>query len=99
MATFNGFMLEKLYHPPILITISWLPWLIFFQTKFFSARAENRAHSGLWFFLAALAFALQLLAGFPQMALLSAFVFFACGIVGVQSGPGFLSRANMLQII
>ncbi len=83
----NGFTLEKLYHTPILITGSWLPWLIFLQNRFQRARAARRGSSGVWLVLTALAFALELVAGFPQIALLSAIALVYFGILGQLVHP------------
>ncbi len=80
--SFNAFAIEKVYYTPILVTSAWLPWLIFLQTRFRSARRAHRLSAGMWLALAAAAFGLQLVSGFPQMAFMSAIAFGCFGLAG-----------------
>ncbi len=94
--SFNGMMLEKLYHTPIIVTSAWLPWLIFFQDRF------QRTRAATWFFFAALAIGIQLVAGFPQTALLSAIAFGLFGFFGSlfwNRGDGGIARQVLLSTI
>ncbi len=95
----NGFTLQKLYHTPIVVVGSWLPWLIFLQNCSRRARVAGNGRAGAWLVLTVLAIGLQLLAGHPQTALLSAIAFACFGMFGelVQpfepgKGPGALRR-------
>ncbi len=78
---FSGFMLAHLQHAPHLAVGSWLPWLVLCQQRYWHARL-NRRNSVHWFALSSLAIALQLLAGFPQMALLNLGTFAVLGVFG-----------------
>ena len=78
--SFSGFMLSRLPHATILITSSWLPWLIFFQDQWQRAMAQRKSRAALWFALTALALGIQILCGFPQVAFMN---ILAVGSVGV----------------
>ncbi|MEW5720163.1 MAG: hypothetical protein AB1817_16170 [Chloroflexota bacterium] len=45
--SFSGFMLSRLPHVTILITSSWLPWLIFLQDQFQRAQAQKKSRAAL----------------------------------------------------
>lgn len=94
--SFNGMMLEKLYHTPIIVASAWLPWLIFFQDRF------QRTRAAIWFFFAALTIGVQLVAGFPQTALLSAIAFGLFGFFGSlfwNRDDGGIARQVLLSTI
>ena len=80
---FSGFMIQKLYHTPILLTAAWLPWLIFLQDQFQRAHKERQSRAGIWFLLTALAAGIQWLIGFPQIALLNSIT---CALFGFFGG-------------
>ncbi len=73
--SFNGLEVEKVYYTPFLVASAWLPWLILFQTMFCRSRIGKRRVAGVWLILTSLAIAMQLLIGYPQMALLSLIAF------------------------
>ena len=93
--SFNGLTLEKLYHTPILITSSWLPWLVFFQHQFFNSRKR------IWVLLLSASFGLQLVAGFPQTALLSALTLGVFGLFDMVTTqqPGRVRRFLFATLI
>jgi hypothetical protein len=80
--SFSGFALQKIQHIPILITMAWLPWQIFFQDQFQRARRDHRS-GAKWFLLFCLAAGIQWLAGFPQIAVMNSITI---GLVGVFGG-------------
>ena len=75
---FSGFFTAHLQHAPHLAVASWLPWLVLCQQRYWQTRSVEWTPV-LWFLLSALAIALQLLAGFPQMALINLAVFALLG--------------------
>jgi len=77
--SFSGFMLSRLPHVTILMTSSWLPWLIFLQDQFQRARAQKRSRAALWFALTAFVIGIQILCGFPQVAFMN---ILTVGLVG-----------------
>jgi hypothetical protein len=85
---FSGFVTAHLQHAPHLAVGSWLPWLVLFQQRYWHARLQQQK-SVPWFLLSSLAIGLQLLGGFPQIALLNIGVFVLLGIFG----PVVWSRA------
>lgn len=88
--SFSGFTLQKIQHSPILITMAWLPWLIFFQDQFQRAR-RDRKPSAKWFFLFSIAAGIQWLAGFPQIVVMN---LMTTGLVGLFSGLFWNHRAD-----
>lgn len=80
--SFNGFMIQKLYHAPILFTAAWLPWLIFFFTRFQRSHQTPDRRAGIWFILTVGAMAMQWLAGSAQIALLNSLTFAFVGFFG-----------------
>lgn len=80
--SFNGFMIQKLYHTPILLTTAWLPWMILFQDQFQRARRDRKSNRSIWFVLATLTITLDWLAGFPQIAFMNAVTFALVGLFG-----------------
>lgn len=98
--SFNGFMVQKLYHTPILLTAAWLPWMIFFQDQFQRARRDRKRHAGVWLALATLALALDWVAGFPQIAFMNAVTFAAVGLFGglFWNGAAAALRERLRQI-
>ena len=87
---FGGFMLSRLPHVTILLTASWLPWLIFFQNQFQRARSHNQPGSGVWFLFFGIAVGMQFLCGFPQIAFMN---MLAVGLIGFAGGL-FWNRAS-----
>ncbi|HEX7586900.1 MAG TPA: hypothetical protein VF478_01150, partial [Anaerolineae bacterium] len=57
--SFSGFMIQKIYHMPILWTAAWLPWLVFLVDQFQRALRGKRRHAAVWFFLASIALGVQ----------------------------------------
>lgn len=84
----GGFMTAHIMHSPHIAVASWLPWLLFFQQKYFQARVKCK-HSILWFLAMSLSVALQLLGGFPQFAL---FNFATSGLFAIVT-PLFLYQS------
>jgi membrane protein YfhO len=80
--SFNGFMIQKLYHTPILLTAAWLPWLIFLFERWQRARKDRDRRAGIWLILTALAVAMQWLAGSAQIAFLNSIILGLFGFVG-----------------
>jgi len=80
--SFTGFLIQKLYHAPILFTAAWLPWLVFFQTQFQLAQRDKKKSAGIWFALVTLAATMQWLAGSVQTALLNSIAFAAFSFFG-----------------
>jgi hypothetical protein len=80
--SFNGFMLQKLYHTPILLTAAWLPWLIVLFERWQRARKRRSTGAGFWLLFCALAIAMQWLAGSAQTAFLNSIVLGVYGLVG-----------------
>ena len=80
--SFSGFMVQKIYHMPILWTAAWLPWLIFLLDQFQRARRDQSRTAALWFFLITLAMGVQWLAGSAQIALLNSIVVAVFGFFG-----------------
>ncbi len=65
----GGFFTAHLQHVPLLATAAWLPWLALAQIRF--QRAQTRSARLRWFVAAVACVALQLVSGFPQIALLN----------------------------
>lgn len=80
--SFTGFLVQKLYHAPILFTAAWLPWLVFFQTRFQQAQRDQKKSAGIWFALVTLAASAQWLAGSVQTALLNSMAYGAFSLFG-----------------
>ncbi|HEX9077572.1 MAG TPA: YfhO family protein [Anaerolineae bacterium] len=102
--SFSSFVFGHLSHSAVIATISWLPWLLFFQNKF-RASLLRRAPSGRWLALTALAFGIQFLPGSAQLAFLNSITFFLAGIGGEwlwndqpTSGVGLPPRSK-LQVL
>lgn len=77
----SGFVLAHTPHITLDAMVSWLPWLIFFQYKYWRADLA-RQRSIHWFLLAASAITLQLLGGYPPIVLLNLTAFVGFGILG-----------------
>lgn len=80
--SFSGFMIQKLYHTPILMTAAWLPWLIFLFERWQRARRDHDKRRGVWLLLTTLAIAMQWLAGSVQIAFLNSIILAVFGFVG-----------------
>jgi hypothetical protein len=77
--SFNGFVVSHLIHLSFITTLSWLPWVVFLNRRFQIARQTDAA-VGRWFLGLAIAIALQLLSGFPQIAFLTAIIVVVFGL-------------------
>lgn len=81
---FSGFFLAHIPHPAMSTVAAWLPWLLYFQNKFWQ-NASVQSSSGLvWLFLISLSMGLEWLAGSPQLALYNGCVFAIFGILGAR---------------
>ena len=87
----TGFLIQKLYHTPILLTAAWLPWLIFLLEGFQRARAERQPRAGGWLIALTLALGVQWFAGSAQFALFNSLVYAGCGFF---SGMFWQSRGE-----
>ena len=83
----SGAMTAHVSHLDVLTTICWLPWLAFFQQKYWQAKLENNPTS-VWFVLGCFSIGLQFLGGFPPIALLN---IIACALFGIL-GPSLLGE-------
>lgn len=79
--SFNGFMIQKLYHTPILLTAAWLPWMIFLSERWQRAQENHDIRTSIWFLLTVFATALSWLAGSAQIALLNSITLAVFGFV------------------
>ncbi|MBI4789479.1 MAG: YfhO family protein [Chloroflexi bacterium] len=96
---FSGFVTAQNSHLPHLTVAAWLPWLIFFQQKYWRARSEGK-NSLIWFLLASGSIGLQFLAGFPQFAFFSLVVYALSGFFGplLWRSPVDLPRTGLVGI-
>lgn len=83
--SFNGVVLGQMFHPPILFTVAWLPWLLFLVARFQRWSGQPTCSTGktrraIWFALAALALGVQFLCGSVQMAFLNALAVAVFGV-------------------
>ncbi len=79
----GGFFLSHVLHLSLLATASWLPWIIYLQQRY-RVRAEAKGKR-LRFILVSVALGLQLLSGFPQIALLNLLAFSLTGVFDLLS--------------
>lgn len=79
--SFNGWVLGHLSHIAVIAAISWLPWSLYFLSRFQNTRA------GIWFALIAITTALMYLSGSVQLAFLNSLAFLAWGAMRVGSSP------------
>ncbi len=79
----NGFFITRSQHVPHVAVGSWLPWMLLFYLKYERARTGGR-NSILWFCLTVFSIAVQLLGGFPQVALMNLAAFAVFGILGFR---------------
>lgn len=77
----SGFVTAQISHMPHLAVAAWLPWLLLFQEKYWQANLEQDRNSIVWFLVASGAIALQLLAGFPQIAFFNLIVYTLAGLI------------------
>jgi hypothetical protein len=89
----GGFFIAHLSHSPHLAVAAWLPWLVFFQRKYFVA--SSKKHALIWFLSSSLSIALFLLAGFPQFALFNIGVFNLCAFLSPLIWNG--SRLGLVE--
>jgi len=82
--SFNGFVISHLIHVPLITALSWLPWLVFLAMHFIRAHQVQK-HWGGWFLALTFAIAMQMLAGFPQVTLLSAMTVFVFALIDFQA--------------
>lgn len=78
---FNGFTLAHIQHLTLQAVVAWLPWLLLFQNQMQRARRTGNPTWVIWFSLSALAIAIQILSGFPQIALIGLILFMLIAIV------------------
>jgi len=90
----GGFMTTHMQHLPLLGVAAWLPWLLLFQEKYWQARLQN-GKTKVWFALMGSTIGLQLLGGFPQIAILSVEAFGFLGIVQPFFWPS--ARSSMRE--
>lgn len=75
----SGAVTARVSHLDVLTPISWLPWLMFFQVKYWLARQNGRkAH--YWFILSCLSIGLQFLSGSPAIIALNLIVYAVSGL-------------------
>ncbi len=75
----SGAITARVSHLDVLTPISWLPWLVFFQVKYWRARSGN-GQTYHWYTLGCLAIGLQFLAGSPAVVALNLIVFIVFGL-------------------
>jgi hypothetical protein len=75
----SGALIARVSHLDVHTPISWLPWLMFFQVRYWRARAEGRRARG-WFALGCLSIGVQFLAGSPAVIALNLIAYGACGL-------------------
>ncbi len=102
--SFSGFMFSRLPHVTVLVTSSWLPWLVFLQMQFQRAQANRRPTTGIWFFLTVLALGMQFLCGFPQVAFMNTLTvilvgLFSPGLENVTPGERWVFRWDTAKSI
>ena len=78
---FGGFTVAHIQHLSLLAVASWLPWLGFFQEKYWNARIERKPMAVFWFLLVSLSIGLQFLCGHPQLVFLNLIVFTLFGVL------------------
>ncbi len=76
----SGFMTAHLPHVSLVAVAAWLPWLILFQQKYWQAKV-NGTSTRVWFLAICISTGLQLLAGYPPIALLNIAAFVLFGMV------------------
>lgn len=79
---FSGFFLAHLPHSAMSTVASWLPWILYFQNKFWQCESLQDSSAMLWLFLSSLSIGLEWLTGSPQLALYNVFVFAIFGPLG-----------------
>ncbi len=80
----NGFVISHLIHVPFITALSWLPWLVFLAMQFVRT-CQVQKHWGGWFLALTFAIAMQMLAGFLQVTLLSAITVFVFVLIDLQT--------------
>jgi len=78
--SFNGWVFGHLSHVGVIAAISWLPWSLYFLTRWQKSRV------GIWFALIAISIALMYLSGSVQLAFLNSLAFLAIGAIHVGAG-------------
>ncbi len=75
----SGFMTSHIPHASLVAVATWLPWLIFFQQKYWQAKLRG-ARTSAWFLLISIGIGLQLLGGYPPIAFLNLGTFILFGV-------------------
>ncbi len=82
--SFNGFFVAQLMHSPVLLSSSWLPWLVLLQHKLAGAWFGKRRTLGLWLICSVIAVVLLFLIGSPNIAFIDLLGF---GLIGAFAAP------------
>lgn len=75
----SGAITARVSHLDVLTPIAWLPWLVFFQVKYWRARSGS-GQTYHWYALGCLSIGLQFLAGSPAVVALNLIVFIVLGL-------------------
>lgn len=99
--SFNGFIFGHLSHPTVIAALSWLPWLIFLQSRLLGALTDKTGNPGIWFLLTTLVIGIQFLTGSIQIAFLNTLAFIAIGGAGalfLQPELGWRARVRAILL-